>query len=173
MLKLPGRDEECPKDCHRTGINPEVENRIEINGISPLMNCRQHMSPQSISLPVLLRLRQANRYVVVVRKDERTISSKPFWNELQALLAMGIPNEFWPYVRTEVLSMIHHNDLPPGTVLFARKNRRGDVLSVVSWLAEGIDTKIYTSIEQALIAVNAKNPSKKPYAQTLADDIIR
>lgn len=69
--------------------------------------------------------------------------------------------------------MIHHRDLPPGTVLFARKNRRGDVLSVVSWLDEGIDTKIYTSIEQALIAVNAKNASKKPYAQTLADDIIR
>jgi len=128
MLKLPGRDEECPEDSHRTGFNPEVENRIEINGISPPMNRRQHVPPQSTSLPVLLRLRQASRYVVVVQKDDRTISSKLFWNELQAVLAMGIPNEFWPYVRTEVLSMIHHNDLPPGTVLFARKNRRGDVL---------------------------------------------
>ncbi|MGP4727598.1 hypothetical protein ACSV5S_23305 [Agrobacterium deltaense] len=69
--------------------------------------------------------------------------------------------------------MIHHNDLPPGMVLFARKNRRGDVLSVVSWLPEGIDTEIYTSIEQALAAVNAKDTSKRPYAQTLADDIVR
>jgi hypothetical protein len=140
------------------------ENHIKIDGISPLMNCRQHVSPQSTSLPVLLRLRQASRYVVVVQKDDRTISSKLFWNELQALLAMGIPNEFWPYVRTEVLSMIHHSDLPPGTVLFARKNRRGDVLSVVSWRAKGIDTEIYTSIEQALAAVNAKDASKRSYA---------
>lgn len=54
-----------------------------------------------------------------------------------------------------------------------QKNRRGDVLSVVSWLAEGIDTKIYTSIGQALVAVNAKNAPKKPYAQTLDDDIVR
>lgn len=137
------------------------------------MNCRQHVPPQSTSLPVLLRLRQASRYVVVVQKDDRTISSKLFWNELQALLAMGIPNEFWPYVRTEVLSMIHHNDLPPGTVLFARKNRRGDVLSVVSWLPEGIDTEIYTSIEQALAAVNVRDASKRPNAQTLANDIVR
>lgn len=140
------------------------ENHIKIDGISPLMNCRQHVSPQSTSLPVLLRLRQASSYVVVVQKDDRTISSKLFWNELQALLAMGIPNEFWPYVRTEVLSMIHHSDLPPGTVLFARKNRRGDVLSVVSWRAKGIDTEIYTSIEQALAAVNAKDASKRSYA---------
>lgn len=124
------------------------------------MNCRQHLPPQSTSLPVLLRLRQANRYVVVVQKDERTIGSTLFWNKLQALLTMGIPKEFWPYVRTEVLSMIHQNDLPPGTVLFARKNRRGDVLSVVSWLAKGIDTKIHTSIEQALAAVNAKDAPK-------------
>lgn len=69
--------------------------------------------------------------------------------------------------------MIHHNDLPPGTVLFGRKNRRGDILSVVLWLAEGIDTEIYTSIEQALAAVNAKDASKRPYAQTLANDIVR
>lgn len=137
------------------------------------MNCRQHMPPQPTSLPVLLRLRQANHYVVVVQKDDRTICSKLFWNELQALLAMGIPNEFWRYVRTEVLSMIHHNDLPPGTVLFARKNRRGDVLSVVSWLAEGIDTEIYTSIEQALTAVNVKDASKGSYAEALAEDILR
>lgn len=136
MLKLPGRDFECPKNRRRTGINrlisPEdVENRIEINGISPLMNCRKHMPPQSTSLPVLIRLRQASRYVVVVQKDDRTISSKPFCNELQALLTLGVSKEFWPYVRTEVLAMIHHNDLPLGTVLFARKNRRGDILSVV------------------------------------------
>ncbi|MQB39031.1 hypothetical protein DXT97_19815 [Agrobacterium tumefaciens] len=138
-----------------------------------MMNCRQHVPPQSTSLPILLRLRQANRYVVVVRKDERTISSKPFWNELQALLTLGISSEFWPYVRTEVLSMIHHNDLSPGTVLFARKNRRGDVLSAVAWLAEGIDTEIYTSIEEALAAVNVKHAAKRPYAKTLANDIVR
>lgn len=60
--------------------------------------------------------------------------------------------------------MIHHSDLSPGTVLFARKNRRGDVLSVVSWRAKGIDTEIYTSIEQALAAVNAKDASKRSYA---------
>lgn len=69
--------------------------------------------------------------------------------------------------------MIHHNDLPPGTVLFARKNRRGDVLSVVSWLAEGIDTEIYTSIEQALSAMNVKDASKGSYAEVLAEDILR
>lgn len=63
--------------------------------------------------------------------------------------------------------MIHHNDLSPGTVLFARKNRRGDVLSAVAWLAEGIDTEIYSSIEEALAA------AKRPYANTLANDIVR
>ena len=41
-----------------------------------------------------------------------------------------------------------------------KKNRRGDVLNVVSWLAKGIDTKIHTSIERALAAVNAKDAPK-------------
>lgn len=124
------------------------------------MNCRQHVPPQPTSLPILLRLRQGNRYIVAVQTTDCTIASKLFWNELQALLATGISSELWPYVRTEVFSMVHHNDVPPGTLLFARKNRRGHVLSVVAWLANGIAPAIYASIEEATAALHLTAATK-------------
>ncbi|WLP57447.1 hypothetical protein [Agrobacterium fabrum] len=121
------------------------------------MNFRQHVPTPLTNLPILLRLRQGNRYIVVVQSTDRTIASKLFWNELQALLATGVSSEFWPYVRTEVLTMVHHNEVPPGTVLFARKNRRGGVLSVVAWSANGIAPLVYASIEEAAAALNVNN----------------
>lgn len=119
------------------------------------------MPQQLANLPVLLRLRQGNRYIVAVQTTERTVTSKLFWNELQALAATGIPSEFWPCVRTEVLAMVHNDDLPPGALLFARKNRRGYILSVVAWLANGIDPVIYASVEEAITALHAKAAPKK------------
>jgi len=102
-----------------------------------------------------MRLRQGSRYVIAIQTADGTVASKLFWNELQALLATRISRELWPRVRTDVFGMVHPDDLPAGALLFARKNRRGHILAVVAWLANGIDPVIYTSIEEATAALHA------------------
>ncbi|WP_145321019.1 MULTISPECIES: hypothetical protein [unclassified Rhizobium] len=112
-------------------------------------------------MPILMRLRQGSRYVIAIQTADGAVASKLFWNELQALSATRISRELWPHVRTDVFGMVHPGDLPAGALLFARKNRRGHILAVVAWRADGIDPVTYTSIEEATAALHAKAIRKK------------
>jgi hypothetical protein len=120
------------------------------------MNCHQHLRPELTELPTLLRLRQGNRYAITVQISDGTLDPKAYWTEFQALLATGTSKELWPYVATEVFSMIHRDDLPPGAVLFARQTRRNRILSVVAWDTDGIDPVLYDSCEEATVALHTK-----------------
>lgn len=120
------------------------------------MNCHQHLRPKLAELPTLLRLRQGNRYAIAVQISDGTLDPKTYWTEFQALLATGTSKELWPYVATEVFSMIHRDDLPPGAVLFARQARRNRILSVVAWDTDGIDPVVYDSCEEATVALYTK-----------------
>lgn len=124
------------------------------------MNCHQHVRPELTQLPTLLRLRQAGRYAIVVQNRNGTIDPSVYWTEIQALLATGIPRELWSCVRTEVFSMIHRDDLPPGALLFAKQARRKQILSVVAWGTNGINPVVYDSCEEAVAALQLTRVSE-------------
>ena len=124
------------------------------------MNCHQHLRPELTKLPTLLRLRQGNRYAIAIQNTDGNIDPRAYWTELQALLATGTSEDLWPCVATEVFSMIHRDDLPPGALLFARQSRRKQILSVVAWSTDGIYPSIYTSAEIAAEALYTKPPAQ-------------
>lgn len=122
------------------------------------MNRQQNVSLKSPNLPTLLRLRQGSRYVIAVQMPDGRIASELFWTELQALKATGVAPGMWPHVQIEVFSLFHCEELPPDAVLFARKNRRGYILSLVAWGARGIDPVVHRSIEDAKQALARRGP---------------
>ncbi len=150
--RLPGRRviEICRwriRDCHHNEY-----------GIPLLINRQQDLLVKSANLPTLLRLRQGGRYVIAVQMPDGTVTSEVFWTELQALVATGVAPGMWPHVQTEVFSLLHCEELPPDAVLFARKNRRGYMLSLVAWGARGIDPLVHRSIEDAKQALARGGP---------------
>jgi hypothetical protein len=98
----------------------------------------------------LLRLRQGSRYVVAVQMHDGTISPRPFWNETQALAAVGAPARTWSLIPIEVYSEHHREDVPDDAALFIRSTRRGSLQGIVVWSRSGIHPTILNSLHDAL-----------------------
>ncbi|WP_141682897.1 hypothetical protein [Agrobacterium tumefaciens] len=100
----------------------------------------------------ILRLRRGARYVVALQDNTGRIESSPFWDASHALVSKNIHPSLWNSVTTEVFNEHLSSELPTGSFLFSRRERKGSFRGAVLWQGKMIYPTLFPSIEHAVAA---------------------
>lgn len=100
----------------------------------------------------MLRLRRGARYVVALQDYSGKIEPSPFWDATHALVAKNIHPSLWSSVPTEVFNEHPSSELPTGSFVFSRHERKGSFRGAVLWQGKMIYPDLFPSIDHAIAA---------------------